>query len=150
MSERLGKFMAERKTLILNQWIKAVHQAPGVTSANQLDPEEVKDHFDLLLEYFIETVRANGDEELKLQIRQTASNHGLCRWNERYRPGEILLEISLLRGLLIELLFAFFERHLDIGTPICVEEAKNLHQLLDDTMQCSVEEYFRVQHTGVG
>jgi len=143
----LADFLFQRREQILEKWIHVLQVDPEHNVSKRLDPEEIRDHVDQLLEHLIDALQSGPNPEPMQYIRAVAGEHGRCRLTEGYLPEELILELSHLRSIFIPHFFEFLERNPDLGAAACITLGVNLHRLLDDTMRSSVVEYLRA-HQG--
>src|SRR5690349_5039938 len=93
----LATYLLEHHDLILAAWTEAVDADPILTTASQLSHTQFRDHIPEVLEQFAATVRPASSEtgapETKdLTDRTPSVKHGMHRWQQGYRLGEVLRE----------------------------------------------------------
>src|SRR5215472_16143639 len=98
---RLADFLTAHKENILEHWIEAVEDNPGIPSTYRLTDKQLMDHLPRLLQEIIEQLRQEAGDGLSTQESSTSKTHGRQRWQQGFALDELLFEIDILRQVLL-------------------------------------------------
>lgn len=141
----LSNFLADRRQQIISQWVEAVLRDRKVPAAEELTPNQLKDHIPQILDDLNRTLDDAMNQEIKARAAWRASIHGSIRWQQNYNISQLVEEISDLRAVLI---FHLAEFH-DNRTPTFSGENGVfamivLHTFFDRLIRISLEQLISV------
>src|SRR4051794_19533908 len=114
---RLSDAFHREADSIIEDWKAAVYRDQEIASAGNLTKKGLVDHLPALLEAMADCVRTAEGPEVSRKIAEAARVHGLNRWDQGYKLGELLRELGLLRKIVVRHLVAFVR-----GEPRFLEE----------------------------
>ena len=123
-------FLDQRRKEITAEWLRRVRGDRKIPSADDLPREELLDHLPYLLDTIIKQLRGTPVDQVNSQ------SHGEIRWKQQYCLDEVLREISVLRNVLIEVLFRFYH-DTKAELKLQVQASDLLHACLDLTISNS-------------
>ncbi|MDB5806521.1 MAG: histidine kinase [Betaproteobacteria bacterium] len=146
--DALAGRIESRSSVILEAWRRAVEGDSRLTSISSVSRAQFYDHIPSVLASFVRTLRAHGESaESRAAARQkeSASEHGLVRWQQGFGLYEVMLEWRHLHLALLD----EFEREagnhpeLDEGAMLFARRA--LGELCNDGVCESADQYVRLQ-----
>lgn len=133
----LGYALLNKKSAILEEWIKAVHRDEKLKSAKELSFNSVRDSVPSVLEALASVLtQAISDQPYKLE--QKSIIHGLVRAEQGYDAAEVIREYRLLR----ETLFSHLTPELLTGSALeLLATIRMINASFDTVVSFSLESY---------
>lgn len=151
-SEQLADFsahLAARREAILRAWREAANADPAQTTVSSLTRAQFNDHIPPLLDAFERKLRARpgGGRATEADQAKTQEDvkHGLQRWQQGYRLGELMHEWGHLHVCLANEIDAFAREHPGIRVATLVAAHRELISLISEGINRSAGEYARLQ-----
>ena len=93
----LADYLSRRREGILNAWLDESKSDPKLTTIAALTREQFNDHIPEVLDAYEQRLRAGLDRQAeseadKANLRESEAKHGLHRWQQGYRLGELTRE----------------------------------------------------------
>lgn len=101
----LAQHLRVRREALLQLWRNAAEGDPELTTINVLSRSQFHDHIPALLDAFAERLRSRTEadkEEAIADEKENAADHGLHRWQQGYRPREVMSEWRHLHLCLVD------------------------------------------------
>lgn len=89
--------MLGHRDQILQSWIAAVDQHPGISTSDNLTYTQLLDHLPELCTELAALLKQPNAEDVQREARQDARAHGWKRWRQGYKLEELIREICLIR-----------------------------------------------------
>jgi signal transduction histidine kinase len=113
-----------RTERVLQRWQALADEDAELTTASNLSRSQFRDHIPLFLEAFSRRISAlSQDSRVEPQLLREAASHGVVRWQQGYRPRELMREWRHLHVVLVEELEDVFEA-LSISDPTVITHAR--------------------------
>ena len=146
--DALASRLEARSGTVLEAWHRAVQADPRLTSMSSISRGQFYDHIPTVLSSFTRVLRAHGasqESQATAQQKESASDHGLVRWQQGFGLFEVMLEWRHLHLCLLDEL----ERdaaHVDQGSDGAMLFARRaLAELCSDGVCESADQYVRLQ-----
>lgn len=151
LEEQLSAFavyLAARRGNILKAWHKAVSADPELTTASALPRTLFIDHIPEVLDAYAQKLQVNSNNEetaAEHEVKRSAHEHGLTRWQQGYKLREVTREWGHLHLCLIDELesYATAQPGLEIGVMTTAWRA--LAQLHSEGVTESTSQFFQLQ-----
>lgn len=145
----LSTHLAARREAILQAWRAAANADPAQTTVSSLTRAQFNDHIPQLLDAFERKLRARpgGDRAAAADEAQTQEDvkHGLQRWQQGYRLGELMHEWGHLHLCLFAEIEAFVVAHPGIEHATLAAAHRELIGLINGGVDESAGQYARLQ-----
>ncbi len=145
----LGAHLTRRRDAILQAWAAAAEADPAQTTVNSLTRAQFNDHIPSLLEAFERKLRARpGGASAAAADDARASEeikHGLQRWQQGYRLGELMHEWGHLHRCLAAEINAFAAAHPEFERESLAAAHNELIDLISEGVNKSAGEYAGLQ-----
>ncbi|MEO6992775.1 MAG: HAMP domain-containing sensor histidine kinase [Lacunisphaera sp.] len=145
----LSAHLAARREAILQAWHDAADADPAQTTVSFLTRAQFNDHIPPLLDAFERKLRARpgGARAAAADDAKTQEDvkHGLQRWQQGYRLGELMHEWGHLHRCLAEEVHAFVATHPEIERDTLAAAHQELIALISEGINESASEYARMQ-----
>lgn len=145
----LSRHLAARRGAILQAWRAAADADPAQTTVSSLTRAQFNDHIPPLLDAFESKLRAvpGGERAAAADELQTQEDmkHGLQRWQQGYRLGELTREWGHLHFCLAQEVAGFAAAHPEIDQETVTVAHAELIGLITGGVNESVGEYTRLQ-----
>lgn len=145
----LSRHLADRRGAILQAWREAADADPAQTTVSSLTRAQFNDHIPSLLDAFERKLRARpggqsaaAADEAKTQQEM---QHGLQRWQQGYRLGELTREWGHLHCCLSREVAAFAAARPEIEAATVAAAYDELIDLVSEGVNQSIGEYTRLQ-----
>lgn len=89
--------MLAHRDQILQSWIAAVDQHPGISTSDNLTYTQLLDHLPELCTELAALLKQPNAQDVQREARQDARAHGWKRWRQGYELEELIREICLIR-----------------------------------------------------
>jgi hypothetical protein len=97
----LGDYLLAHCEEIIDEWLRAVEQNPGISSFEHLkDKEELLDHLPELCQNLAELLKSPQSDQNRAEVLRAARVHGKYRWRQGYRLEEVIHETSIVRRII--------------------------------------------------
>jgi signal transduction histidine kinase len=140
----LADHLRDRRDALLLEWRQAVKRDPDLNQGESLPRAELFDHIPALLKSFEELLRHTAAPTESVAV-ETASAHGLQRWQQGYDLREVIRELGQLsRCVIIELdRFSGAQKGLSVQS---MPQAREIWMTLSGAaIEESVIQYFELQ-----
>jgi signal transduction histidine kinase len=146
--KELAAYLGKRREAILRAWRDAVDSDPHLTAASTTTRAQFVDHIPAVLDAFewrlsarLESEQAKAREEQK----ESASEHGLHRWQQGYDQPETMCEWGHLHLCLLQELDNFQALNADVAPVVMQMARRDLVQLCSDGVSASASRYAHLQ-----
>ena len=126
--------LAEKRDLIIQNWIKAVRQDLQIVATDDLPRSAIRDHLPDVLTGMVSVLSQAQDSDIQL-IVQRSLEHGVLRAAQGFAPNEIAREYHLLRRVI----FSTLETDFLEGV---VPEVMRAYNLIDTTIDEAITQCF--------
>jgi signal transduction histidine kinase len=143
----LASYLDERREAILAAWQRAVDLDPSLTTPSSLSRAQFNDHIPDVLDSFerkLTARRVSEETAAEREQRETASDHGLIRWQQGYNQYETMLEWGHLQLCLLDELETYASAHPE-STQAMVIARRELAVLCSQGVSESAARYTRMQ-----
>lgn len=145
----LSAHLASRREAILHAWRNAADADPAQTTVSFLTRVQFNDHIPQLLDAFERKLRAppGGNRAAAADHAQTEEEmkHGLQRWQQGYRLGELMHEWGHLHLCLFDEIQDFAQANPAISPETVVTAERELIRLINEGVNESAGQYARMQ-----
>ena len=144
----LAGHLAARRRPLLQAWETAVSGDSELSTASSLPRRQFYDHIPDVLEDFQRRLCAPGESEgLRAQAsaKEDASAHGLQRWQQGYRLGEVTREWGHLHVCLAIELENFATEHPRVDPVAMMRARRVLIELINEGVSESAGQYFHLR-----
>ncbi len=147
----LGAHLTARRDAILSAWRRAANADVEQTTVNSLTRAQFNDHIPQLLSAFEFKLRARPGgrhaDAADLAKTQEDMKHGLQRWQQGYRLGELMREWGHLHLCLFEEIESFFSAHPEIDRETRAAAQREVIDLINEGINQSADQYARLQQS---
>lgn len=145
----LSTHLHARRGAILQEWRRVAELDPTQTTVSVLTRAQFNDHIPPLLDAFESKLRArlgsNRAATTEEAMKQEEVKHGLQRWQQGYKLGELMQEWGNLHLCLSKEMGAFAAARGDIESETMDAAHSELITLINQGIKKSVGEYARLQ-----
>ena len=144
----LASHLKARRKSILAAWREASERDPQVTTASALSRVQFHDRIPEVLDAFERKLAARrrvDKQERAAEQQESASAHGLHRWQQGYRLREVLREWHHLQLCLADEVEQYIGAHPDLDPDVAVAARRALAELCGDGVCESADEYARLR-----
>jgi signal transduction histidine kinase len=138
----LVSFLLTRREVILNSWRTVCEQDPLLAKVSAMSREEFNNLLPLLLDLLEQRLLG---QPLKTDPIQTATEHGLHRWQKAHTLLETMQELHHLTQILYAQIKAFQELFPQTETGLLLEAHRQVAQLMSETIQGSLQKADELQ-----
>jgi signal transduction histidine kinase len=146
----LASHLAHRRDAILSEWRRAVDADPELNTASTITRAQFVDHIPAVLDAFEWRLSARNPtdhEQARDEQMESASEHGLHRWQQGYNQPETMLEWGHLHLCLLQELENFQALNPHVESRAMQIARRELVRLCSDGMCASASRYARLQQT---
>jgi len=146
--DALASRIEKRSDVVLEAWRHAVESDARLTSISRISRTQFYDHIPLVLAAFARALRARGRvEEARASARQkeSASEHGLVRWQQGFGLFEVMCEWRHLHLCLLDELERDAAQHAAADSAATLFARRALAELCGDGVCESADQYARLQ-----
>jgi signal transduction histidine kinase len=146
----LAAHLAARRKAILKAWRKAVDADPELTTASSLPRSQFVDHIPNVLDAYALKLHLNTKKEdaaADKDVKKSANEHGLNRWQQGYKLREVTREWGHLHLCLIDELESYTTANPGLELGVMTTAWRALAQLHSDGVTESTTQYFQLQET---
>jgi len=144
----LARWLGQRRDRILHAWRSAVRSDPQLTTGDSLPRAQLYDHIPALLHAFEHKLRRSpaGDDAAALEEEQeSASAHGLHRWQQGYDLREVTRELGLLNECVVDELEEYARQRPQLEHEVMASARRIWAELCSIGIAESTAQYFRLQ-----
>jgi len=144
----LASHLKARRKSILAAWREASERDPQVTTASALSRVQFHDRIPEVLDAFERKLAARrrvDKQEGAAEQQESASAHGLHRWQQGYRLREVLREWHHLQLCLADEVEQYISAHPELDPGVAVTARRALAELCGDGVCESADEYARLR-----
>lgn len=148
--ENLAAHLAERRDSVLSAWRRAVDADPELTTASTITRAQFIDHIPAVLDAFEWRLCAQGTSDCaqaQEEQKESASAHGLHRWQQGYNQPEAMREWGHLHLCLLQELENFQALNAGVESALMQIARRELVRLCSDGVCASAERYARLQQS---
>jgi signal transduction histidine kinase len=146
--DALAAHLQKRRAPILRQWREAAESDPELTTSSSLSRAQFHDHIPEVLDGFHRRLCAHQRGEIAEATedqKESASGHGLQRWQQGYREREVMREWRHLHLCLVDELEHYASDHPTLETSVLPSARRALAELCSDGVCESAGQYARLQ-----
>lgn len=115
----LASYLAQQREAILHAWREAVDHDPEVTTASTISRAQFNDHVPEVLDAFERELRSiDSGESIRADEQQSASEHGLHRWQQGYDQRETMREWGHLHLCILDAIELYGSLHPDLDAAV--------------------------------
>jgi signal transduction histidine kinase len=137
----LAQFLYDHRDRITKEWMAAVHRDPKIATSETIAAHQLRDHMPELLDDLVDLLRAPLEDQAHDRADHDARAHGHYRWEQGYRLGELLRELSRVRMALIAQLLSFEEQTPDFAGSVRKTALQRVHFFFDEIAAHSAEQF---------
>jgi signal transduction histidine kinase len=144
----LAAHLQQRRAPILRRWREAAESDPELTTSSSLSRVQFHDHIPEVLDAFHRKLCAHQRGEIAEATedqRESASGHGLQRWQQGYREREVMREWRHLHLCLVDELERYAADHPNLEASVLPAARRILAELCSDGVCESASQYARLQ-----
>ncbi|MEO6081468.1 MAG: sensor histidine kinase [Steroidobacteraceae bacterium] len=142
--------MGSRREEILRAWRGAVDRDPQLTTGSAITRAQFNDHIPEVLDAFERQLRAHNSTEhaqARAQELESASGHGLHRWQLGYDQRETMCEWGHLQLCLNAEIETYCAKEQDVDIPAIAVARRTLVQMCNDGICASILRYTHLQQS---
>ncbi len=146
----LASHLHQQREAILASWRKAVDRDPTLTTGTSITRNQFNDHIPAVLDAFERRLRAENPAEKARAIeaeRESASEHGLHRWQQGYNLPEAMYEWGHLHLALLHEIDQYAAAHPALPDSAMPAARRALARLCSDGVCASATRYVHLQQT---
>ena len=137
----LVEHLAGRQSLIGEQVVSAIRSSSEISSSERLTDQQLVDHFPQLFADLVEYILTDHDPSTRRRTVEAASNHGMTRWQQGYELVEVIRELGIVQGSVLEHgIETFFAENPDWISSVHHAQ-RNLVAFFEDSVAGSVQRY---------
>jgi len=144
----IAAHLRKRRVPILRQWREAAESDPELTTGSSLSRVRFQDRIPEVLDAFHRKLCAHQRGEIAEATqdqKESASGHGLQRWQQGYREREVMREWRHLHMCLVDELERYASEHPNLETSVLPAARRALAELCSDGVCESAGQYARLQ-----
>jgi signal transduction histidine kinase len=137
----LVEHLAGRQSMIGEQVVSAIRSSSEISSSERLTDQQLIDHFPQLFADLVEYILTDHDPSTRRRTVEAASNHGMTRWQQGYELVEVIRELGIVQGSVLEHgIKTFFAENPDWISSVHHAQ-RNLVAFFEDSVAGSVQRY---------
>ena len=137
----LVEHLTGRQSLIGEQVVSAIRSSSEISSSERLTDQQLIDHFPQLFADLVEYILTDHDPSTRRRTVEAASNHGMTRWQQGYELVEVIRELGIVQGSVLEHgIETFFAENPDWISGVHHAQ-RNLVAFFEDSVAGSVQRY---------
>jgi signal transduction histidine kinase len=137
----LVEHLAGRQSLIGEQVVSAIRSSSEISSSERLTDQQLIDHFPQLFADLVEYILTDHDPSTRRRTVEAASKHGMTRWQQGYELVEVIRELGIVQGSVLEHgIETFFAENPDWISGVH-HARRNLVAFFEDSVAGSVQRY---------
>ncbi|RYD68774.1 MAG: hypothetical protein EOP84_29720, partial [Verrucomicrobiaceae bacterium] len=105
--DRLIAYLCERRDQIGKEWLAAIHRDIRIQASEALTVRQLQDHLPLLFEHLMDALRVRSADLVEREAAGDGDAHGLQRWEHGYRLDELIRELTRVREVILNHIFAY-------------------------------------------
>ncbi|MBC7982962.1 MAG: sensor histidine kinase [Candidatus Obscuribacterales bacterium] len=149
----LAAYFAERRDDILSTWRRAVDQDPELTTSSTIPRNQFVDHIPAVLDAFERRLCAEDSAERAQAVtdqKESASEHGLHRWQQGYNLPETMFEWGHLHLCLLHELERYAAANPQLRSSVMPTARRAMVRLCSDGVCASASRYANLQQAEAG
>jgi len=146
----LAAYLAHRRESVLSAWRCAVDADPELTTASTITRAQFIDHIPAVLDAFewrLSAQEPSDCAQAQQEEKESASEHGLHRWQQGYNQPEAMVEWGHLHLCLLQELENFQTINAGLESAVMQIARRELVRLCSDGVCASAERYTRMQQS---
>jgi len=146
----LGTHLAQRRTAILGAWRRAVDTDPELPTASTITRAQFIDHIPAVLDAFerrLSAVDSIERAQARDEQKESASEHGLHRWQQGYNQAETMNEWGHLHLCLLQELEEYAAANAQLDHTVMRTARRELVRLCSDAVCASAARYTHLQQS---
>jgi signal transduction histidine kinase len=146
----LAVHLTQRRPSILSAWRRAVDRDPELTTASTITRAQFIDHIPAVLDAFAHRLSAddsNDRAQAREEQKESASEHGLHRWQQGYNQPETMCEWGHLHLCLLQELEHYETMHVGLESNVMPAARRELVRLCSDGVCSSATRYAHLQQS---
>jgi signal transduction histidine kinase len=133
--------LAGRQSLIGEQVVSAIRSSSEISSSERLTDQQLIDHFPQLFADLVEYILTDDELSTRRRTVEAASNHGMTRWQQGYELVEVIRELGIVQGSVLEHgIKSFFAENPDWISSVHHAQ-RHLVAFFEDSVAGSVQRY---------
>jgi signal transduction histidine kinase len=148
--DALAAHLAQQREAILSAWRRAVDNDPELTTASTITRAQFIDHIPAVLDAFERRLSAQDSADraqAREEQRESASEHGLHRWQQGYNQPETMFEWGHLHLCLLNELENYEALHGELERSVMRVARRELVRLCSDGVCASAARYAHLQQS---
>ena len=146
--DALASRIEARSEVVLDAWRRAVEGDTRLTTISSVSRSQFYDHIPGVLASFVRALRAQGgtaQSRAHARQKESASEHGLVRWQQGFGLFEVMLEWRHLHLCLLDEFERDAARNTELGEAAMLFARRALAELCGDGVCESADQYVRLQ-----
>jgi signal transduction histidine kinase len=146
----LATHLAQRRPAILTAWRRAVDTDPELTTASTITRAQFIDHIPAVLDAFERRLSAEDSidrGQAREEQKESASEHGLHRWQQGYNQPETMNEWGHLHLCLLQELEEYEAAHAQLDHTVMPLARRELVRMCSDGVCASAARYTHLQQS---
>jgi signal transduction histidine kinase len=146
----LAAHLAQRRPVILAAWRRAVDADPELTTASTITRAQFVDHIPAVLDAFERRLSAEDSSDraqAREEQKESASEHGLHRWQQGYNQPETMCEWGHLHLCLLHELEEYQATYAELEHMVMPLARRELVRLCSDGVCASAARYTHLQQS---
>ena len=148
--KNLAAHLAQRRESVLSAWRRAVDADPELTTASTITRAQFIDHIPAVLDAFewrLSAQEPSDCAQAQEEQKESASAHGLHRWQQGYNQPEAMREWGHLHLCLLQELENYQALNAGLESAVMQIARRELVRLCSDGVCASAERYARMQQS---